>query len=166
MTNSVYLRKSGLVVAEESADEAALWRALNQEIDDRLILTREVDRKHQTWVWQVRVMVSTTRCDYVCDWRDQQGRPLPLSSGLLERVREQFALRDQPGHGLDVADKRNAALVADIDRQIDEASTEAARLVAKFGGSGHSGLLKRGVGLRQARERTREASASRKRLLS
>lgn len=149
-----YLKRSGLVVAEESADEAGLQRALNR-IDHpaarRLVLTREVDRKHDCWVWLVHVVVSDDRpAVYVCRWDDERGRPLPLSSGLVERVREQLARDGDPAAMVDAA---NAAHVAAVDRQIDEASSEAARLVARFGAAGHSALFHRGVHLRRARAR-------------
>lgn len=145
-----YLRKSGLVVAEESADEAGLQRALEQ-LDSRLILTREVDRRHGCFVWNVHVNWATDRpATHVLRYEDERGRPLPLSSGLLERVRERLAA-DPDSHV--EADRRNDKLTDEVARLIEEASSEAARLAARFGHPIHSACFHRGVHLRRGTAR-------------
>jgi hypothetical protein len=151
MASAVYTRRSGLVVAEESADEAGLQRALAQ-LDPRLVLTREVDRRHGCFVWLVHVIVSDDRpAVYVCRWDDHRGVPLPLSSGLVERVREQLYRADRDG--IRTTDTMNTQRQVDVDRQISEAVLEAARLAARFGAAGHSSVLPRGQYLRRARTR-------------
>lgn len=101
MTLGTYLTRSGLVVAEESRDETQIQRALEQ-IDHpfarNLVLTREVDRHHGCFVWAVYVNWSDNKpAVYVCRWDDVDGRPLPLSSGLVGRVQAQLNRADQVG---------------------------------------------------------------------
>ena len=71
--------ESGLVLAEHSADEVGLGRALKQ-IDDRLVL------QFRPPFYVVVCVVSDEYAPVVATWMDLYGRPLPLSSGLLEKV--------------------------------------------------------------------------------
>lgn len=148
----VYTRQSGLVVAEDSVDEARLQRALEQ-LDSRLVLTREADKRHSRWRWRVLVVVSDDRpAVHVCDWEDAKGAPLPLAMGLVERVQERLYRLDRGlPVGMELADELNAKRQADIDRQIDEAVEDAWRTVARFGGAGHSAVFHRGRHLRGRR---------------
>jgi hypothetical protein len=66
-------------LAEQSQDEAGLGRALRQ-IDDRLVL------QFRPPYYVVVCMVSDNYAPVIATWMDIHGRPLPLSSGLLEKV--------------------------------------------------------------------------------
>jgi hypothetical protein len=79
---------SGLVVASEAMDEASVRRALKQH-DPDLALTPDVDDETGRVVWTVMKRVGEGRM-VVCRWRDEtdpERRPLPLSHGLVEKVK-------------------------------------------------------------------------------
>lgn len=77
----------GLIVCEHAADERSV-RAQLREFDDRLILSQEVDREHGCYVYVVvRRWSDSHDAAVVCDWRDEHGRPLPLSSRLVDKVK-------------------------------------------------------------------------------
>lgn len=77
----------GLLVAEHAADERSVQAQL-KEFDDRLILSQEVDRDHGCLVYVVvRRWSDSHDVASVCEWRDDQGRPLPLSSRLVDKVK-------------------------------------------------------------------------------
>lgn len=113
--------KHGLVVASRGTDEAALQRALKQT-DDRLILVRDLDPQTGRDVYKVMYWIADDRpAVWVCDWRDPDGTPRALSSGLLALVESQR--KDRPG-GYDAfaaADDANAALVAGRRKAADQA---------------------------------------------
>ena len=73
----------GLHVATHSADYRSVQAAIKQ-IDDRYML----DDVTGTGDWLVLCRTgSETPPLVVCSWRDERGRPLPLSSGLVEKVK-------------------------------------------------------------------------------
>ena len=98
---------SGLIVAEESADEAAMAQAL-KALDRDLILVKERDEKYEAWVWKVFVWAGDDRPAVpVMDWREHGlGRPLPLTSGIVDAVDAQR--RDRRG-GYDALAESDAA---------------------------------------------------------
>lgn len=102
--------ETGLVLAEEAGDELRLSRALKQ-IDDRLVLQRHPGKVAGGFVYKVLRIVSEDHpAEYVTTWADEYGNPLPLSSGLIEKVKSRMlCARNQ---GVD-ADEYNAKLVAD-----------------------------------------------------
>jgi len=77
---------AGLYVVEQAADFRAIDAELGR-IDSRLFLSWELERGKKLY----RVLYE--RGDLppltLCDWRDERGEPLPLSSGLIERVKSQ-----------------------------------------------------------------------------
>lgn len=76
----------GLVVAEHRGDEAQLQRALKR-IDDKLVLQRHPGNVEGGWVYKVFKIVSEDQpAVRITTWADEYGRPLPLSSGLVDRV--------------------------------------------------------------------------------
>lgn len=82
--------QSGLVLAEEAQDELRLSRALKQ-IDDKLVLQRHPGNVEGGWVYKVLKVVSEDQpAVRITTWADEYGRPLPLSSGLLDRVKGQM----------------------------------------------------------------------------
>jgi hypothetical protein len=104
---------SGLVLAEQAADEAGLSRALKQ-LDDRLVLQRHAGDVAGGWVYKVFTIVSDDEpAECVCTGADEYGNPLPLSSGLLDLVqRLRPDARDRRGP---TSDERNAAYRAELD---------------------------------------------------
>lgn len=90
MASLAYRRdESGLVVAERdlSGDEARLSRALKQ-IDDRLVLQKERHDGPPGWKWRVlRVWSDSHPPTPIVTWTDEFGHPLPLTEGLLDKVR-------------------------------------------------------------------------------
>jgi hypothetical protein len=98
--------ESGLVLAEQSQDEALLGRALRQ-IDDRLVL------QFRPPYYVVVCMVSDNYAPVVATWMDLHGKPLPLSSGLLEKVQAwRVGARNQPMG----VDEHNARRQAEIEK--------------------------------------------------
>jgi len=113
--------RSGLVLAEEAGDETRLIRAL-KALDRDLILVKERDEKYEMWVWKVLVWAGDDRPAVpVLDWREGgTGRPLPLTSGIVDAVDAQR--RDRPG-GYDAmkeSDARNERLRAERRKDFDE----------------------------------------------
>ena len=98
--------ESGLVLAEEVQGEPELRRAL-REFDDRLVLQLRPP------YYVVVCVVNDHYAPVIATWMDLQGRPLPLSSGLLEKVQQaRFGARNQP---LSV-DEHNARRQAEIEK--------------------------------------------------
>jgi len=78
---------SGLVIAEESADEAAVARALKQ-LDPTLELTKQIDPAYMRWVYKVHSCLGSERPPvFITDWRDKDGTPRDLTFSLVDRVR-------------------------------------------------------------------------------
>lgn len=107
---------SGLVLAEEAMDEAALSRALKQIRPDVTLQKRPVDEaKGGTLVYKV-VHVESGLVMFT--WTDAHGRPLPLSSGLLDEFqRHQLGARNS---GLVSDDEHNRRLVEQRERMLAE----------------------------------------------
>lgn len=99
---------TGLVVAEHSVDEARLSHAL-REIDDRYVLQKHPGNVPGGYVYKVFCVVSEDQ-EAVCilTWADDHGRPLPLSSGLIEEVKR-WRPEARSRRGPD-ADERNRQL--------------------------------------------------------
>ena len=77
-------RSSGLVVARDSMDEAAVEKQLKL-IDSRLTLQKHWDESCG-WVYKVICFVSDTYAPVVLTWKDEHGHPLPLSSALSDKM--------------------------------------------------------------------------------
>ncbi len=78
--------QSGLVLAEETADEVRLGRAL-KEIDQRLVLQKERAAVEGGWHYRVLRLVSDDQPPtLIVGWTDDYGNPLPLTWGLIDRV--------------------------------------------------------------------------------
>lgn len=108
--------ESGLVLAEDAADEVGLQRALEQ-IDRSLVLQKEKADVGGGWIYKVIQMVTDDYAPVVFTWCDQYGNPLPLSSGLVEEfkgLRKEAASRRGPD-----ADERNRRLVERNRAQIE-----------------------------------------------
>lgn len=110
----------GIWLAEQGADEAAMQRAL-ERLDDRLILAWEVDPIYSSRVYKVVRRVSDDRpAVHICDWRDDYGKPLPLSSGLTDLVQSLRPGARGAGLGMDEHNARLAAKRKDeADAMVD-----------------------------------------------
>lgn len=105
---------SGLVLAEQAADEAGLSRALKQ-IDPRLVLQRHPGDVAGGWVYKVFAVVNEDEpAECICTWADDHGNPLPLSSGLLDLVNQ---LRpDARARRGPTSDERNTAYRGQLEQ--------------------------------------------------
>lgn len=142
---------SGLVVAEQSADERSVRDALRDH-DRALRLVRGFSEEHGCWVWRVYRYAGPDRpAEFLCDWSDRRGTPFPLSHRLVDYVRHEL---DKNGRapGPD-PDRRNAELVErrrkDADADMDEAAREHAKAVGRLP------LFHRSPGLTATRRRLR-----------
>jgi hypothetical protein len=145
----VYSRSdSGLVVANQAADEASVERALKQ-LDRQLEL--------QCWpsldgppLYKVVARLSDDRPPVtVLVWQTEQAEPLPLSSRLIDEV--QRLDRNSRGEYLD-DDERNRRLAEQRDRDW-ERDTEA--LATDWERTHGQPILHRSVSLRMARDKRR-----------
>lgn len=95
-------------MAEHSRDEVSLQHAL-REIDDRYVLQKHPANVAGGFVFKVFCVVSEDQ-EAVCilTWADDHGRPLPLSSGLIEEVKR-WRPEARARRGPD-ADERNRRL--------------------------------------------------------
>jgi hypothetical protein len=81
--------RSGLLLAEETAAPRDIREQLKR-IDPDLILGQEVDSAWSCFVWKVLLRQADRPAIWLFDWREDNGRPLPLSSGLVD---EAWAMR-------------------------------------------------------------------------
>lgn len=80
---------SGLVLAVEGMDEEAASRALKR-LDRRLVLQKHPAAVEGGWVYKVVCVVSDNHAPVVLTWMDEHGRPLPLSSAIVDRMQAQY----------------------------------------------------------------------------
>lgn len=105
--------ESGLVVAEEVIGEPALKRALTQ-IDSRLSL------QFRPPYYVVVCRVNDDYAPVVATWMDLQGRPLPLSSGLVEKVNMwRLDARNKPETVEEHNARRQSEIVKDTERSLE-----------------------------------------------
>lgn len=103
--------ESGIVLAEQAADGAGLRRALKQ-IDDRLVLWPP---DAMSPFWRVlRRMGDDHPAETVLTWRDIDGNPLPLSSGILDAVQQ---LRKDGRDQGPTVDERNRMLEEAVQKE-------------------------------------------------
>jgi hypothetical protein len=136
---------SGLLLAEEeSAVAESLW-----EYDRNLKLRSAVDAAGRTF-WSVRAHVGGDIPDrLVCVWVDEQGNPLPLSSGLLELVKQLDPNTRSVYLDEDTRNERRRAEVEKVARQRD--ADLADDMIPKHGRP----VLPRSQSLRRARDKRR-----------
>lgn len=105
--------ESGLVVTEEVVGEAALKRALHQ-IDPQLSL------QFRAPYYVVVCMVNDHYAPVVATWMDLDGRPLPLSSGLLEKVQMwRLGARNAPESVDEFNARRQQEIEKDMERELE-----------------------------------------------
>jgi hypothetical protein len=77
----------GLIVCEHAVDERAILAQL-REFDDRLKIGCEPDETYKRNVYVVvRQWSNEHDAAVICEWRDENGVPLPLSSRLVDKVK-------------------------------------------------------------------------------
>lgn len=117
----------GLTVVEHAADEHQIQRQL-KEINDRLILWPP-DATSAYYRVVFRVSDDKPVRD-VCAWMDDYGNPLPLSSGLIDKVNRMRL--DAPNKGLSVDehnDRHRARMRAEMDARLEAVVAEHRRKV-------------------------------------
>lgn len=138
-------QRNGLYVVEAAADFKAIDAAL-YEVDDHLFLTWEI--RDGAKVYRVMFDRGDEPPVSICDWTNEYGKPLPLSSSLIERVK---SLRPRGTLDFKASQKANEAMVArqvaDFDAAVDEM---AADIGPRIEGR-RSPAFHRGIHLRRAR---------------
>lgn len=133
----IHRERGGVAVYEYAQDENQIQRAL-KAIDDRLVLWPP---DGMCAYYRVARNVSDWQdAEIIASWKDQNGNPLPLSSGLIDEVDR--LRRDARNKGLDV-DAYNAKRTEDLEAEratrgqqiIDEhrPKVERARTSVSFG---------------------------------
>lgn len=141
----------GLVVCEDAVDERQVSRAL-RDFDDRLRLSQEIDSEYGCFVYRVvRIWSQEHDAAVICEWRDEQGAPLPLSHRLVDKAKSLSMNSRAPQ--VDVV-AHNDALVAAQQREADEMLDELARDAARR--SGRVNAFHRSPGLARTRARLRD----------
>lgn len=115
------------VVWSPTQDEKAIDRDLKR-LDEGLFLDKERDRQSGGLVWTVRHQIgSGVTPPLVLEWRDRQGNPLPLSSGIVYAVEKRKA-----NFGRDLLQESMAANDALEEKQNAEAAEELEEIVRDF----------------------------------
>lgn len=119
MNGLIYSRTpSGLDVAFNAADERSVAQALREFDDDLRLVWKVVDGQK---VWEVvHHNGSDKAATWITDWTDEDGDPLPLSHGLVQRVKELHMESRAPQHDpLDLNDAIERAAREELDAEID-----------------------------------------------
>lgn len=144
-------RHGALHVIEQAQDKNDLQAALRR-LDDRLFLERQVTLTGEV-VWCVVVAVGGDRPPMtILEWRDADGQPLELSSGLLSRIERM----ERSGERLMAEVVKQNALK--VEQQRRAAAAEWAEIGAEADHRmrpGYSAVLHRGQHLRRSRDARR-----------
>ncbi len=151
MSYVVSRNKSNLLVAAEAVDEREISHALSRipNPHGRLFLDVDVNEEYRCVEYKVRLQLSTGEAPFVTAWRDEEGRPLPLSFSLIEHVKmliETDTLAQANEHN----ERMRSRAKADMGDEVEE----IARDMLPYIQGRKSSTLRRGVGLRMARSRT------------
>jgi hypothetical protein len=144
-------RKGALHVVEQNRSREDLAADL-RAIDDRLFLEKQLVFSGEE-VWCVCVEVGGDFGVFtLLEWRDEDGNPLPLAGGIVDRVRRM----DRDGKRLAAkVVKQNAARIERARQDAQEAWEEIGREGDRRMAPGYSAVLHRGPGLAAARRRAR-----------
>jgi hypothetical protein len=116
-------------VVFDTRDQASVDAALKQ-LDPRLFLDPERDRSSGAVFWTVKCWVgSGQRPAHVLDWREPDGTPRPLSSGLvytLEARKRNFG-RDLVADGMAANDEARRRIWDETAEQVRDAGVEFER---------------------------------------
>lgn len=143
---------SGVILHEKEPDLRDFNRDLKQ-LDDRLFVAKELNQRYDCWEYIVFLWVSQDKPPVpVCHHTDGAGRPLPLSSALIERVRaaEGGAERNMVAITQRMNERQRERNLADnLDDLTERLEWSIPRAQGKISPAFH-----RGVHLRQSRDRT------------
>lgn len=148
-------RAGGLLLAEEAAAPKQIREALKR-VDPELVLGVAVDPRYETAVWKVLLRVGYDRpAVWLFDWRDERGRPLPLTSRIVDEAAERRLDSRRP----------HPDPVAENDRMLERAAEEARETYTDDARAGlkrsrTSPALHRSQSLRLARARARARGES------
>lgn len=143
-------RNGALYVAEQPGDRNELQRELKR-LDDRLFLELQVTLTHEQ-VWCV--VLDATPPQTILEWRDSRGVPIPLSSGIVERVRRMVAQGDASGLAREAAE-RNHRMIEEARVRAREESRDIVLDILPSVLGHRSVMLPRGQSLRMARDKAR-----------
>lgn len=147
MSGMVYSRHgSGLQVAYQAADERSVAAAL-REFDPDLRLLWKIRGGGQMWE-VVKFMGHDRDAVWICDWDSPDGQPLPLSHGLVQKVKDLHLESRTPHVDVEELNHRMVAdSLADWHAEVDHMSAE---LITRLRGR-TSYLLPRGLYRRNTR---------------
>lgn len=140
---------SDLLVAAEAVDERAITHALDR-LRHGLFLDVAHNQTHECIEYKVRLRYAGDKEPvFITAWRDDDDRPLPLSSALVEHVKmliETDTLTQATEHN----ERMRSRAQADMGDEVEE----IARDMLPYIQGRKSSTLRRGIGLRMARSRT------------
>lgn len=145
---------SNLLVAANAVDERAITHALN-DLKPGLFLDVDHNEEHSCLEYKVRLRYSRGQAPvYICGWCDENGRPLPLSSALIEKVKR-------------LIEVDTSAAVAAHNKSVKEEAAKAtgdevedvARDMLPFIQGKRAAVLHRGPHLRRSRRRKEDQAA-------
>ena len=123
-----------------------------RKFDSELFLEQVDNHVKQHRVWRVRRLVNDwTEPAHICDWVDDYGKPLELSSGLVDKVRK---LQLQAANGFNVSEhvnKENEKLLADREEDMQNFEIAVAEDILPRIAGKKSPAFHRGMHLRKRR---------------
>lgn len=118
MSHIVSRHGSGLLVAADAVDERAITHALSQ-LRSGLFLDVDHNEEHCCLEYKVRLTYAGDQPPvFITAWRDDNGRPLPLSTALIEHVKmliETDTLRAADEHNRRVRERAQQELADEAD---------------------------------------------------
>lgn len=144
---------SNLLVAAQAVDERAISHALKQ-LKPGLFLDIDHNEEHRCLEYKVRLRYAKDQPPvFITAWRDDLGRPLPLSSALIELVKKLIETDT-----LSEAQEANRRMRERSQQEMgDEIEEIAGDMIPRIKGL-KTTVLHRGVHLRRARARAAEQS--------
>lgn len=146
---------TGLVTVFENADERSIDREL-KKLDLRLFLVREFDIRLRSYFYEVRHWAgSEHEPTLIVDWREPNGIPKPLSSGIVYEVQRMMA---RGPLDIDSIIRRNKELREARDRQAEQWYRDSAEDFERVAVLGNRTLMPRSsnVAANARRQRLRD----------
>lgn len=149
-------RYASLGLMLPSMSERDVQRELTA-LDRNLFLDKECDLNTGAIFYSVKYIANHDQRDrdvVVVDWRDEDDYPRELDAGVLTAVKR--SMSEGPA-SLEKIVKANDALREQRERESKENYRALVQEWERYESPVYSGVLRRGVGLRQARDRQRAA---------
>lgn len=145
-------RDSGLVVAHQGADFAAVQAALRQHDRDLRLVPQGIGRNGKTLYNVYRWYGPDRRAEFILAWMDENMNALPLSSALIDEVQR----HDKNCRGTIIgADEHNRRLIEQTRKDGREETREIAREYGERIDGKRNTILPRSQSLRRARDKLR-----------